>query len=148
MADDQVPFMNSVLARDTFIARMAPAFAAQDVNPAADHGGCVVPALTQTVLFFLNYREIFYLVNTQSANTFKPLNIQPNPASDQIRLSHPESDGYLEIRNLDGKRVFSADMKAGQPLTVSVRNLSPGQYVVHFSSQQQYRTDRILIIAR
>ena len=53
MADDQVPFRNSIVARDALTAIGAPDFQAQDVLPTGDHGDCYVPAMTGTLFFFL-----------------------------------------------------------------------------------------------
>ena len=56
-ADDQVSYLNSLLARDSLLARGAAATQATDVGPGLDHGDCIRPAITQMVAFFEGFRE-------------------------------------------------------------------------------------------
>lgn len=51
--DDQVPYQNSVVARDTMQANGAPDVEAIDVNYADNHTQCGNPALTATYNFFM-----------------------------------------------------------------------------------------------
>ena len=57
-ADDQVSYLNSLLARDSMVARGAEAVAAIDVRSDANHGDCVAPAVGRMVRFFGTFREI------------------------------------------------------------------------------------------
>lgn len=56
--DDQVGFMNSVVAEEAMIANGAPDLEAIDGGP-FDHGGCAPLALISGYLFFENYRDAF-----------------------------------------------------------------------------------------
>ena len=57
-ADDQVRYRNAIVAADTMNQLGASDTEAIDVNPTADHGGCVVPAVSATAQFFDQYAEI------------------------------------------------------------------------------------------
>ncbi len=63
-ADDQVPYQNSIVARDTMTALGAANLLAQDVNATADHGTCFTPAMTSTLFFFVAYQQIQTYVST------------------------------------------------------------------------------------
>jgi len=57
-ADDQVRFRNSIVAADTLNLLGATNTAAVDVDATADHGGCIVPAVSAGASFFDNYRMV------------------------------------------------------------------------------------------
>ena len=57
-ADDQVHFRNSLLARDSMRALGATDTEAVDVDPTADHGDCINPAVRAMLTFFARYQMI------------------------------------------------------------------------------------------
>ncbi len=133
MADDQVPYLNSLLARDTMLARGANYVVATDVNPTADHGGCVVPALTNTVFFFAGYQQIGLFTST-TAQRILDLHIQPNPANDAVVLRDLPDTGRMQVTDLSG-RTRIALMLSGGDRQLDVSTLENGLYLV------QYQTD-------
>ena len=143
MADDQVPFMNSIIARDTLTAAGAPDFLASDVNPAADHGDCFDPAMTSTVLFFLGFQQIG-TVSTSDPSEKDRLEMAPNPAHDVLTVKNLPKDGMLEIIDYQGKRMFSARVQAGNT-TLQLTDVPNGIYVAKYSAGGVMRMERLVI---
>lgn len=87
MSDDQVVYTNSVLADSVMNANGAPNLEAIDVNPAADHGGCVEPAFIATILFFLQYQEAAVINGTAG------------PAAAEIEVGPVPAAAFVQVRN-------------------------------------------------
>ncbi len=130
MADDQVPFMNSVVARDTLSAKSAPDFAAVDVLSTGDHGACYTPAMTNTLLFFAGFQQV--TVDTKSPETDAlSLNMSPNPVSDILFVRELSSAGRLQILNAESRIVANMTLAAGDH-EINVSELKSGFYIVVF----------------
>jgi Prolyl oligopeptidase family len=132
MNDDQVPFLNSLLARDSLNAVSAPNFQIQDVMPSANHGQCVVPAATATVIFFLGFQQIG-TVGTDDVAAVGKLNISPNPASEALFLRDLPSPGRFELIDLQGKRILSKYLDAGSH-RIPLIGAPPGNYAAVFGA--------------
>lgn len=136
MADDQVPFMNSVVARDSMLAKGATNLAAADLDPTADHGGCVAPALTQTIIFFAGFQQITTHTEAQLED-LESVVIQPNPTSDQCMLSPIASGSSIRLVDLQG-RVLKEYLGVEEgTFTLSVAGLPVGCYYVQVVSASQ-----------
>lgn len=142
MADDQVPFRNSVVARDTLTAVGAPDFQASDVNPAADHGDCFDPAMTSTVLFFLGFQQI--TVGANAPFEQDRLDMSPNPASNTLLLRNLPKEGRLDILDYQGKTLLSTQVQAGDA-TVQVNELPNGIYMAKYTAGKVVRMERLVI---
>lgn len=142
-ADDQVPFMNSIVARDSLTAVGAPDFLVSDVDSTADHGDCFDPALTNTLLFFLGFQQIG-TVSTDSPAEINSLHIAPNPVRDVLTLKNLPAKGLLEIIDFQGKTYVSTTLNAGDA-SVQVSHLPNGIYLVKFSAGTVVRTERVVI---
>lgn len=143
MADDQVPFLNSVLARDTLKAVGAPNFEATDVNPAANHGGCVVPALTSTVFFFGSFQQVG-TVGTASAWQVGSLDISPNPVQDVVQIRNIEARGELRIFGEQGQVLYQTALEPGDH-TLHLGNLPRGVYFAHFVAGGKIYTEKLML---
>lgn len=142
-ADDQVPFMNSIVARDTLLATGALNFQAVDVDSTADHGGCFDPAMTNTLLFFLGFQQIG-TVGIDDPVELSRLNISPNPAGNVLKFQQLPVDGQLEIIDFQGKTYISTSVQAGDA-TIQVSHLPNGIYLAKFSAGGQIRMERVVI---
>lgn len=131
-ADDQVPFENSVIALDTMLAYGAKNLAATDVNPAADHGGCVTPALTNTILFFVGFQQIGVFVGTGNPD-IAPLNMQPNPANTTLTLRNLPAEGQVSVTDLSGRLRLETPV-AGGDQSLDLTRLENGIYLVRYLS--------------
>lgn len=102
-ADDQVPYENSLVAKDVMTSNGASNLEVRDVNPTADHGACFSPALTSTVLFFLGLQRITSDVETSSVSSLK---VYPNPANDHFYIEGLEEDHNISLFNMAGEKVY------------------------------------------
>ncbi len=145
MADDQVPFENSIVARDTLTAVGAPNFQATDVNPTADHGGCFNPALTATVIFFLGFQQI----TTDVKDPLKEwqLKVAPNPAGDNVALQAIPVAGKFEIIDMRGRVVLSLAVRKGEQ-NLDVSALENGLYLARFTAPGKEAWVEKLLIRR
>jgi hypothetical protein len=134
MGDDQVPFENSVLARDTMIANGAVDLAATDVNTTADHGGCVAPAIIQTIGFFAGKQQISTVSSANEALSGLQITVAPNPASETLTVTNIPNGATVEMMDVHGKNVFRQTNVSGNALNINVGNLLPGVYWVQVGS--------------
>ena len=125
-ADDQVPYQNAITARDTMVARGATNLLAIDVNSTADHGGCVVPAFTQTMLFFLGFQQI-----TSGAEDIQEgvLSVYPVPAGDELNIDNIPAGSTLDIMDITGRPVVTIKPQSTSA-TVDISLLSPGIHLL------------------
>ncbi|MEZ4942006.1 MAG: T9SS type A sorting domain-containing protein [Saprospiraceae bacterium] len=143
MADDQVPFRNSLLARDSMLARGAVDLVATDVDSTADHGGCVTPALTNTAFFFLGYRQIDVFTGTRTP-ALLALEIQPNPASELVFLKNLPADGQLQLFDLNGRQRYARSVSEGD-FRLDVSALENGLYFLRYLRAGEIRQSRLVI---
>jgi hypothetical protein len=129
-ADDQVPFNNSILARDSLLAAGPADLQISDVAPAADHGGCVVPALTSTLLFFLGYQQISDFTSIDPYETGN-LALSPNPAGESVVLRDLPAAGQLTLTNFSGQILRSVALSEGDQ-TVFTGDLPDGVYLLQY----------------
>ncbi len=66
--DDQVGYLNSILAEETMQANGAPDVLAVN-HGNLTHGGCVNPAVTATIDFFKQYQEVGFFLNAEDVNS-------------------------------------------------------------------------------
>ncbi len=143
MADDQVPFQNSVLARDSMIARGAVNLIATDVNSAADHGGCVTPALTNTLIFFLGYQQIGFFTSAGQL-AVEPLLLQPNPAGESVMLRNLPADGQVQVVDFSGRLCYTGAIAAGDQ-ALNLAGLSNGLYLVRYWSEGKIWQGKLVV---
>ena len=129
MADDQVPFQNSVVARDSMLARGASSLAAADLDPNADHGGCVAPALTQTILFFAGFQQIT-TDSKQPEVELMDWSLQPNPASDDCRVFPVSEGAVVRVFDTQGRLVAEYHGETSGQVLFSVLGWPSGVYAV------------------
>ncbi len=142
-ADDQVPYLNSLLARDTMQARGATDLIATDVNTTADHGGCVSPALTNTVFFFLGYQQVGVFTGAGEL-AVQPLQLQPNPANSFVLLKNLPADGQLELFAADGRLVRSGAVSDGD-YRLETAGLEEGWYLLRVWSEGKIWQGRLVV---
>src|SRR5690606_9312829 len=90
---------------------------------------CVLPALTQTVLFFLTYQKITTSVdNVQLGNN---VSIYPNPASDKVRIESPESELVaVSVWDLNATERITLNNMNGKTNEINVSTLESGIYII------------------
>jgi hypothetical protein len=141
--DDQVPFQNSLQARDSLQAAGAPDVMAMNVQPGADHGACVTPALTNTLFFFGSYQELG-TVGTGPAPTLAGVKLSPNPASGFVTLENLPGEGTVSIVDLRGQSHLSSYVPKGEA-RLDVSRLSAGVYRVKFEWKGRVWQEKLVI---
>ena len=131
-ADEQVPYINSIVAREYFLAGGATDVEAESKGN-LDHAGCGAPATLASRIFFKSF------ITTSTSQVDKhTFSVYPNPVSgDQIFIS---SDFTLD-RNLT-VTIYSHDglLRArynSVSSTVNVSQLTSGMYVMQISDDLQ-----------
>lgn len=144
MADDQVPFENSVLTLDTMEALGAPLLDGADVNSAADHGECFTPAMTQTLFFFLPLQQIGMVSGTAAPWQAGSLSIAPNPASENLTLRDLQAEGMLSIVDVSGKMMFNQNLSAGDHV-LNISFLNDGLYLLRFEADGKIWSEKLVV---
>jgi hypothetical protein len=145
-ADDQVPYLNSIVARDTMLANGTTNLTVTDVKSDANHIYCATPALTQTLLFFFTLQKI--TSSSEDVTQNNTINIYPNPTSDII---------YVSTTNFDGASIFISDI-AGRKLiaqttistntSIDISGLQPGIYHLSLNYKNGNIQTQKLIVQR
>jgi len=132
-ADDQVPFMNSVVARDSMTARGAINLLTADVGPSFNHGACITPAFTQTVFFFFAYQKVTSDVTAEEV--FRNVKVYPNPATDQIQLTGLDGkDETIYLFNTSGQEIIRQKNTSNTTIQMNISTLDNGLYYVLIQS--------------
>ncbi|MBU6340158.1 MAG: T9SS type A sorting domain-containing protein [Bacteroidetes bacterium] len=126
-ADDQVPYLNSIVARDTITALNPPNFLAVDVDSTKNHVDCVTPAIIQTLLFFAGFQTIS--TATQDLDNPFVLDIYPNPAAESLHINALPTDGQIDIYDIWGQNFGSFPVSASGA-SVSLASVPSGLYMV------------------
>ncbi len=125
--DDQVSFMNSVVAEAAFVANGAPDLQEIDANPFLDHTQCVSPATILALSFFNEYQQI-----TDILSTFNPdqlaIDMYPNPASNHLNFEGIAHEAELRILDLTGKVYQYVQLNIGNT-AIDISNLKEGVFV-------------------
>lgn len=131
-ADDQVPYRNSVVAWQTMRNNGAADLQALDVNSTANHGQCVTPALTSTIIFFAGLQQLG-TVPTGEAIQGERLLIYPNPTKGLVQIPELPGHGQLTVSDLTGRVRFS--IPAGPDASeVDLGSMPAGVYQIRFET--------------
>ncbi|MCZ2100465.1 MAG: T9SS type A sorting domain-containing protein [Chitinophagales bacterium] len=146
--DDIVPYQNSIIARDSMYARGADpnTLIVTDVDSNGDHGTCVGPTLTQTLLFFLIYQS----VTTSTFNTIEDVSIQvyPNPAQDVLYIDgYDASDVQVIVWDMDARQRIVQDYSSAKA-AIDVSALESGIYIVTLIGKDGLIANKKLVISK
>ena len=143
MADDQVTFRNAIIADSAMNAAGAANVQAFDVNSNADHGGCVNPATTSTVIFFGQYRTVS--TGTEAPVDLTGIGIRPNPASETAELFVP-AGAPVRARLYDATgRLLDDRRYAPGTHTIDVSALGSGLYFAQYTREGISRTVKLVV---
>ncbi len=144
MGDDQVPFRNSLLARDSMTAFKALNLQASDVNPTADHGACVAPALTNTVFFFGSLQQIGTVTSVKGLNELA-IEFGPNPSTGWLNVRNAPANSQLWLYDLTGRVALKQPLNGAAEQLIDISTLNKGLYVLRIQSGQQNGTAKLVI---
>ncbi len=126
MNDDQVVYTNSVLADSVMNANGAPDVHAIDVDPSADHGGCVQPAFIATILFFAPH-QVVSQINAATDPKWSQIRIGPVPASDFVAVYDAPESTEAMVYYPDGKMADYTILETGNG-QIPLGKLPAGMY--------------------
>ncbi|MBK8920408.1 MAG: T9SS type A sorting domain-containing protein [Saprospirales bacterium] len=144
MADDQVPYLNSIVARDSMLALGAANLVATDVKPGANHGGCVEPALSSTLFFFAGYQQVG-VFTAAGEPAVQPLTLQPNPATAFIRLEQLPAGASVRIVDLGGRLCLASCISASGTAVLDISGLGSGLYLVRCQSENAVWLGKLIV---
>ncbi|MDX1407436.1 MAG: T9SS type A sorting domain-containing protein [Saprospiraceae bacterium] len=137
MADEQVPFQNSLVADSTMNANGAPDVKSIDIDSSQDHAGCAPLAFLEAVEFF----DSFILTSdTRDLKASPPdLSIYPVPADRHLVVDPGTTDVLaVGISDLAGRQVMQTTVTGRA--TLNVADIPPGIYLLTAS----HGTDRFV----
>ena len=136
-ADDQVPYRNSVVADSIMNVNEASNTTVIDVNSNADHGGCIFPAVEESLRFIQSF-----LTSTSTDDQFAhqvDFSVYPNPADSEISIVYPydvKDQVRLNIYDFNAKLVMSYTMNHRNDDSIDISNLQAGTYVIQIDSNE------------
>lgn len=131
MADDQVAFENSIIARDKMIENGAQQVIAFDMDSNLNHFECVTPAATNFVL------NLLFLANPTSTKEISgaSFSVFPNPSQGRFQIGFEDWNATFnaEIYSMSGILKMKKDnLRTGDFIDV---NLEAGIYIVAIKDQ-------------
>lgn len=143
--DEQVPFENSIVARDSMLAKGAADVQAENVFPGGSHVECIIPAILSARLFFSQLASPCGLVaSTDNAQALGMLELWPNPSSGNVRISFPENAGTLSIFDLYGKAVMQQQVNQNE-IALDLSRLAAGVYVAIYNGANQMQRATLVL---
>lgn len=134
MGDDQVPFMNSVVARDTMVALGSANLAATDVNPSANHGTCFNPAILATIFFFKTYQQI--LSSSETVLQEDMILVTPNPAFDIVEISFPGEVRNISLLDMQGREILHKTGTFFEKAGMDISQVLKGPYLIRLTTDR------------
>ena len=129
-ADEQVNYRNAVVADSIMNELGAADVESVNIDPNADHGGCVEPALNFTIDFFAGFRETSTAEEELVNFDYRLQNVV---GGIRVLLEHDFS-GTLRIFNMQGQQM--AQQKTDHTRSVTLPVSASGVYVVELISEK------------
>ncbi len=142
-ADDQVYYRNGVVADSVLNLNGAVDLDAVNIDPDADHGGCVDPAVAFTILFFSAYQDLEVDTDealTAAASDLKPA---PNPAGDHCWVDDLPREAEVQLLDSQGRIVRRYTPQAS-PARLDLSGLKAGIYLIRVESENGSRTGKLM----
>lgn len=145
VADDQVPFENSLVAEAAFLANGALDVSAGNLGN-FNHVGCVTPALFNTVQLFAPIQGTLATCSQVSAVGEQEMAFQvyPNPASDVLLIRDFPGDGILRVFDAQGRLALQQQITSGSN-SISILSLQNGMFFLDFQSGSASHSQKLLI---
>lgn len=141
-ADDQVPFMNTIVADSVLNANGSPDVEKMDMDPDADHGECATPAILESIRFF----DSFILTSSVEEIAFQQTDFAyPNPTDNTLHIKYgqPGDQFNYTLTNSGGSTVL--DLTGAGTHTLDVSSLAPGLYILRAENDLQAAVQKIII---
>ena len=141
--DEQVAFENSIVADETMSQNGAEDVEAINSLPGANHGACILPALTDVFEFFSQIAPPCAVLGTEYQKPLK-LSVYPNPSSGVITISNKNTNGIIAVQNISGQLVHQSNVSSAQT-NLDLSFLPAGVYIVSLQAENQLYRNRIVI---
>ncbi len=140
-ADEQVPPENSTLAESVMQGLGAADVQALNLNPTLGHGPCVLPAVVNSIEFFLSFVNASGIEDLDL--TGDELHLFPNPTYDFVTVDWaPARGGFdYQIFNTNGVAVDQGSTSSNH---LSLSKLAGGLYMVLCTAGGQTKMGRVL----
>ena len=136
-ADDQVPYKSSLTADSVLNSLGAINTSSIDVNPEADHGGCIFPAVEESLRFigeFFTSTSTFEIIDNQVS-----INVFPNPSSSVINV-HIESEKpetfNINIYDFQARLIKEVQSNGRNNREIDISELVSGTYVIEVQNTE------------
>ncbi len=146
-SDDNVPFMNSIVADSVMNELGAENVSAMDVAGGQNlsHTDCIAPALQVGVPWLLSFVDNTVSTTEISYNSGE-LSIYPNPTHNTVNIkSKIDGINLIEVYNLNGQRIISNNSTQSSYAKLDVSNFRRGIYIVKVWTNDKVLTEKIVI---
>lgn len=136
--DDQVPYLNSVVADSAMRANGALDFDSEDFGN-LNHGGCATPAGTSTIDFFAEFLE----TSSSLEKSLDRIEIYPNPSRGVIDIQGIENLRlvHLSLYDLHGRLL----RQMGPSTTMDLSEFADGIYLLKIEGENEVDTRKIVL---
>lgn len=144
-ADEQVPYANTLKARDSMIAKGATnvtVFNGGNLN----HGGCVMPSFINGYTYVSNIASVCPVgINKVDMNS--AISIYPNPVNGgKVTYNSDLNITNITVYNQLGQKVWSKNINNQKQLTFDVSAVKSGIFHVVFTDENNRQTTKLLTI--
>ncbi len=140
-ADDQVSYLNSIVAADTLNQLGATNTMAVNVDNDADHSGCIFPAVLAALDFFEDYKRIVSGTGEIPASAAWSWLQQAN----ELRIyADPQEQYTVEVMDGLGRRLLRQPYRAGE--AIALGNFPRGWIAVRVVDQEGRTVSKPLVL--
>lgn len=146
-ADEQVPYANTLKARDSMIAKGATnvtVFNGGNLN----HGGCVMPSFVNGYTYVSNIATVCAApAGIDKVDMNSAISIYPNPVNGgKVTYNSDLNITNITVYNQLGQKVWSKNINNQKQLTFDVSAVKSGIFHVVFTDENNRQTTKLLTI--
>lgn len=139
--DDQVSYLNSENAHDSWIANGSPNVTKADKGP-FDHNTCALFCFLDAKEYFDGFKEACVKVGIEQ-EALTTTNIYPNPANQVLFIDSAVPEFTLSLLNVLGQTVI----KTANAQTIDISKLPTGTYFYHITTPNQtVKSGKIMVV--
>lgn len=142
-ADEQVAYRNSILADSVMNANGAEDLEALSMGEDLNHGGCVEPAVIASLLFFGQYQDIGFILDSEDQQ-LENIEVFPNPVNNELFINNSPEEGIVELIATDGRLLLRQKLNPFYH-TLDVTGFSSGIYWLKLTTDQGNWMQRIVV---
>lgn len=146
-ADEQVPYTNTLKARDTMISNGATGITVFNGGNLT-HGGCVMPSFINGYTYISNIATVCAApASIDKVDINSSISIYPNPVNGgKVTYNSDLNITNITVYNQLGQKVWSKNINNQKQLTFDVSAVKPGIFHVVFTDENNRQTTKLLTI--